>query len=73
MAEAARMALGIDNFQIVADAGYSNGEHAARCEAAGMPPHVPVMRMVNHQGDGTLFGREAFRYEPETNSYICPW
>ena len=72
MAEAARMALGIDNFQIVADAGYSNGEQAAQCEAAGMLPHVPVMRTVNNQGDGTLFGREDFRYEPETNTYICP-
>src|SRR3984893_301507 len=46
MAEAARMALGIDNFQIVADAGYSNGEQAALCEAEGMLPHVPVMRTV---------------------------
>lgn len=66
MAEAARMALRIDNFQIVADAGYSNGEQAAQCETAGMLPHVPVMRTVNNQGDGTLFGREDFRYEPET-------
>ena len=70
MAEAARMALRIDNFQIVADAGYFNGEQAAQCEAAGMLPHVPVMRTVNNQGDGTLFGREDFRYEPGTNTYI---
>jgi Transposase DDE domain len=72
MAEAARLALGIDNFQIVADAGYSNGEQAAYCEAAGMLPYVPVMRTVNNQGDGTLFGREDFRYEAKTNTYICP-
>jgi transposase len=72
MAEAAKKALGLDSFQIVADAGYSNGEQAAHCEAAGMLPHVPVMRTVNNQGDGTLFGRVAFRYEPETNTYICP-
>jgi hypothetical protein len=50
----------------------SHGEQAAQCEAAGMLPHVPVMRTVNNQGDGTLFGREDFRYEPETNTYICP-
>ena len=43
MAEAAKRALGVDNFQIVADAGYSNGEHFAQCEAAGMTPYVPVM------------------------------
>jgi len=52
MAEAARIALGTDNFRIVADAGYSNGEQAALCEAAGMLPHVPVMRTVNNEGDG---------------------
>jgi|ERR1700739_3054162 len=72
MAEAARDALQIETFQVVADAGYSNGEHAAYCEAAGMMPYVPVMRTVNNQGDGTLFGREQFRYEPQTDCYICP-
>jgi transposase/IS5 family transposase len=72
MAEAAKRALGVDNFQIVADAGYSNGEQVARCEAAGMMPHIPVKRTVNNQGDGSLFGREDFRYEPDTDNYVCP-
>jgi transposase len=72
MAEAAKDALEADNFNVVADAGYSNGEQAAHCEAAGMMPYVPVMRTVNNQGDGTLFGRAAFRYEPDTDSYVCP-
>jgi transposase len=72
MAEAAKRALEIDSFRVVADAGYSNGEQAAYCEAAGMTPYIPVMRTVNNQGDGTLFGRLDFRYEPESDSYICP-
>jgi hypothetical protein len=72
MAEAAKEALEADSFNVVADAGYSNGEQVALCEAAGMIPYVPVMRTVNNQGDGTLFGRAAFRYEAETDSYICP-
>jgi len=33
---------------------------------------VPVMRTVNNQGDGTLFGRADFRYEADTDSYVCP-
>jgi hypothetical protein len=61
MAEATKRALGVDGFQIVADAGYSNGEQVARCEAEGMIPHVPVMRTVNNQGNGSLFRRDAFR------------
>src|SRR6201996_3400742 len=72
MAEAAKKALEVDSFKVVADAGYSNGEEVAHCEAAGMMPYVPVMRTVNNQGDGTLFGREDFRYEPDSDTYVCP-
>jgi hypothetical protein len=72
MAEAAKQAIGVDSFNVVADAGYSNGEQVAHCEAAGMMPFVPVMRTVNNQGEGTLFGRNDFRYEPDSDTYICP-
>jgi len=56
----------------VADAGYSNGEQVTHCEAAGIVPHAPVMSTVNNQGDGSLFGRKDFRYEPDTDTYVCP-
>jgi transposase len=72
MAEAAKSALGADKFHVVADAGYSNGEQASRCEEAGMLPHVPATRNVNNQGDGTLFGRERFCYQPDRDTYLCP-
>lgn len=72
MAEAAKKALEVDSFKVVADAGYSNGEQVAHCEAAGMVPYVPVMRTVNNQGDGTLFGRADFRYKPDSDTYVCP-
>lgn len=57
MAEAAKRALEVDTFQIVADAGYSDGEQIAHCNAAGMTPHIPVNRTVNNQGGGSFFGR----------------
>ncbi len=48
MAEAAKAALGAETFNVVADAGYSNGEQAANCEAAGMmlmyPRREPSIR-----------------------------
>jgi len=72
MAEAAKEALGGRDFNVVADAGYSNGEQAALCEEAGIMPHAPVMRTVNNQGGGGLFGRGDFRYQPDTNTYKCP-
>jgi transposase len=42
MAVAAKKALGADRLNVVADAGYSNGAQAGRCEAAGLVPHVPA-------------------------------
>jgi hypothetical protein len=50
MAEAAKHALELETFNVVADAGYSNGEQVAHCEAVGILPYVPVMRTVNNQG-----------------------
>lgn len=72
MAEAAKVALEADTLRVVADAGYSNGEQIAQCEPAGITPFVPVMRTVNNQGDGTLYGRTDFRCDRDTDSYICP-
>jgi transposase len=73
MAEAAQAVLGeAAPVNVVADAGYSNGEQAAACEALGMLPHVPANRAVNSQGAGTLFDRSAFHYQPETDTFLCP-
>ena len=73
MAKAARKALDAPaTVNIVADAGYSNGEQASRCEEAGMVPHVPATRNVNNQGGGNLFDRTKFTWQPETDSYLCP-
>jgi transposase len=73
MAEAAKSALGSpEKLNVVADAGYSNGEQAAQCEAQGIVPHVPANRAVNNQGDGTLFDRTRFVYEPNSDTFRCP-
>jgi transposase len=72
MAGAAKEALATDTLQVVADAGYSNGEQFVQCEDSGITPFVPVMRTVNNQGDGTLYGRTDFRYDSDTDRYICP-
>lgn len=72
MARAAKEALDADSFHVVADAGYSNGEQAAGCEAAGLLPHVPMTRAVNNQGDGSFFGREKFSYQVDSDTYLCP-
>ncbi len=64
MGQAAKQALGNpETLNVVADAGYSNGEQAEACEAEGIVPHVPAKRAVNNQGDGTLFAATEFVYD----------
>ncbi len=74
MAEAAQVAVCAPGqvLHVVADAGYSNGEQAEACEAKGILPHVPANRGVNNHGDGNLFDRSAFVYEPEQDTFLCP-
>lgn len=74
MAEAAQAAVGgpAQPINVVADAGYSNGEQAEACESKGILPHVPASRGVNNHGDGTLFDRKEFRYQPESDTFLCP-
>jgi transposase len=72
MAKATKDMLGVDGLTVVADAGYSNGTAAAACEADGITPCAPVNRSVNNQGDGTMFDRSAFVYQPDADIYTCP-
>lgn len=73
MAEAAKQALGTpETLNVVADAGYSNGEQAERCESQGIMPHAPTNRAINNQGDGTLFDRRLFAYDEKTDTFRCP-
>jgi transposase len=73
MAEAAKEALdNPDTLNVVADAGYSNGEQAEQCETQGIVPHAPANRSINNQGDGTLFDRGLFIYDDKTDTFRCP-
>jgi transposase len=73
MAEAAHKALAEPPvLNVVADAGYSNGEQAEACEASGITPYVPAQRAVNNHGNGTLFDRTAFHYDSATDTFRCP-
>lgn len=72
MAKATKAVLHAETLTVVADAGYSNGMDAAACEADGITPCAPANRAINNQGDGTLFDRSAFTYEPKTDSFRCP-
>ena len=72
MAKATMDTLGVSNLTVVADAGYSSGTTAAACEADGITACVPTNRSIHSQGDGRMFGRSAFVYQPEADTYTCP-
>jgi transposase len=72
MAKAAKEALGFERLTVVADAGYSNGAAAAACEADGITACAPANRGTNSRGDGALFDRSAFAYQPAADVYVCP-
>jgi hypothetical protein len=60
MASGAKEALKADTLNVVADAGYSNGQQAQACEEAGITPYVPVKRSENNQDGGIYFDRSVF-------------
>jgi transposase len=73
MAVAAKQAVGDpESLNVIADAGYSNGEQAESCERQGIVPHVPANRAVNNHGDGRLFDRSEFHYDEKTDTFRCP-
>jgi hypothetical protein len=73
MAEAAKQAVGNQpSLNLVADAGYSNGEQTETCEVQGIISHVPARRAVNDQGEGTLFDRSEFHHDEKTDAFRCP-
>lgn len=71
MAEQAKEALGVDRLTVLADTGYSNGEHGALCEAAQITAIVPRPATVNPRGEA-YFSRDRFDYDAENDSYRCP-
>lgn len=70
-AQAARENLGVDQIDVVGDAGYFKIEDIEDCEAAGIVPYVPkpIRGSAARQG---LFTKEAFRYDGDGDAYICP-
>src|SRR5216683_4153938 len=71
MAVQAKQAVGADQVTVVADTGYSNGEHGALCEQEGITAIVPRAETVNPNGK-QYFNRDQFTYDPASDSWRCP-
>jgi hypothetical protein len=72
MAEMAKQAVGSPaSLNVIADAGYSNGEQSEACEVQGIVPYVPPKRTVNNHGEGKLFDRTEFVYDEMSDTFRC--
>lgn len=71
MAVAGKQAAGAGQVTVVADTGYSNGEHGERCASDGITAVVPRPKTVNPEGE-QYFTRDRFSYERESDSWRCP-
>lgn len=71
MAVQGKAALGVEQVTAVADTGYSNGEHGARCEQDKITAIVPRAETVNPNGR-QYFSRDRFVYDPQSDTWHCP-
>lgn len=71
MAVQGKEAVGADEVTVVADTGYSNGEHGARCEQNKITAIVPRPETVNPKGP-QYFSRDQFSYDRESDTWCCP-
>jgi CheY-like chemotaxis protein len=69
--EAAMETLGVDKIEAVADRGYFKIEDIEDCEKAGITAYVPKPIRGPAAREG-FFTKEAFRYDPDKDVYICP-
>jgi transposase len=58
--------------EVLADAGYSNGEQIGEVQSLDVEVAVPSNRAINNQGNGSFFQKKDFTYLPEENAYRCP-
>jgi len=70
MATRTQAELAVDHLEVLADAGYSNGEQLASCEDQGIAVTVPTNRAVNNQGD--YYQKSRFHYDAEQDHFVCP-
>jgi len=71
MANKARVEMGVEDLEVVADRGYYKSQEIKASEDTGVTVYVPKSHTSNNKARG-LFDKSDFRYLPETDEYRCP-
>lgn len=72
MAKAAKEALGVEDLQMLADAGYFNSEDLKACEDDGVTVYVPPQAGNDKLDKEGRFSRKDFSYDASLDVYRCP-
>ncbi len=70
-AELARVEMGADELEVVADRGYYSGEEILACELSGITVTLPKPMTSAAKGEGR-FGKQDFVYVAADDEYRCP-
>src|SRR5476649_1929966 len=71
MAGHAKVAMGTDRLDVLADRGYFSGEEVLACEPLGVTPYVPKPLTSGAKAKGR-FGKQDFVYIAENDTWRCP-
>jgi len=71
MAKQAKLVLGVEDVDALADKGFSNGEQVKQCDAAAIHASSAKPHTSRHQHKG-LFTKDDFRYDKHRDSSWCP-
>lgn len=69
MVDAVKEAVETEELEVLADAGYCNGDHLKECEENGVEAYVPI---INRGRRSKLIGKDRFTYDEDSDSYRCP-
>ncbi len=71
MSKKAKAALGTDELEVLADAGYFSGEEILACDEADITATLPKPLTSGNRVKG-LYVKEDFRYVADDDVYVCP-
>jgi len=71
MGKKAKVVLGVDKLEAVADRGYYNGEEIIACAKAGITVTLPKPMTSGAKAEGR-FGKQDFAYLADEDVYRCP-
>jgi transposase len=72
MSQAAKVVLGVEKLEAVADEGYFSGPQIKTCGENGITPYVPEPDKTSQARLQGRFERNDFSYDEAANCYTCP-